>query len=62
MLCASPWETCPFKNEDGGGVDGEGVGKNENERRVGKLVNMKNKRKKYLKKKLTKRNTYIRLI
>ena len=24
MLCASPWEACPFLNGDGGGVDAEG--------------------------------------
>ena len=25
MLCASPWEACPFLNGDEGGVDWEGL-------------------------------------
>lgn len=36
MLCASPWEACPFLNGEGGGVDGEGLGVGEEEGEEGR--------------------------
>ena len=41
QLCSSPWEACPFMNENGGGVEGvDGVTREEKggETAVGQYV------------------------